>query len=116
MFLFFNHSVFLKKRKDGRIKQEIRPMKKHSFLSYMFWTTAAVLAGIMLTSATAKAAKTARRYIASAGTTFIYEAAPLPYSVVDHFVHPWPDTLAARFRHRSYHRHHHVFHAFSLGR
>jgi len=83
MFLFFNHSVFLKKRKDGRIKQEIRPMKKHSFLSYMFWTTAAVLAGIMLTSATAKAAKTARRYIASAGTTFIYEATPLPYSVVE---------------------------------
>ena len=83
IFLFPNHSVFLKKRKDGRIKREIRPMKKHSFLSYLFWTATAVLIGTTASSATAAAAKTARRYIASAGTTFIYEAAPLPYSVVE---------------------------------
>jgi len=81
-FLFPNHSVFLKKRKDGRIKREIRPMKKHSFLSYLFWTATAVLIGTTASSATAAAAKTARRYIASAGTTFIYAAAPLPYSVI----------------------------------
>jgi len=61
---------------------EIRPMKKHSFLSYMFWTATAVLIGTTASSATATAAKTARRYIASAGTTFTYEAA-LPASVIE---------------------------------
>ena len=81
--LFPNHSVFLKKRKDGRIKRETRLMKKHSFLSYLFWTATAVLIGITASSATAAAAKTARRYIASAGTTFTYEAEPLPYSVIE---------------------------------
>ena len=58
-------------------------MKKHSFLSYLFWTATAVLIGTTASSATAAAAKTARRYIAGAGTTFIYAAAPLPYSVVE---------------------------------
>ncbi len=57
-------------------------MKKHLFLSCIFWTAAAVLIGITASSATAAAAKTAKRYIASAGTTFTYEAAPLPYSVI----------------------------------
>ena len=94
IFLFPNHSVFLKKRKDGRIKREIRLMKKHSFLSYIFWTATAVLIGITVSSATAAAAKTARRYIVSAGTTFIYEAEPLPYSVIEKTVVKKP-TLSA---------------------
>ena len=62
---------------------ETRPMKRHSFLSYIFWTAAAVLIGIIVSSATATAAKTARRYIASAGTTFTYKAERLPYSVLE---------------------------------
>jgi len=69
-------------------------MKKHSFLSYIFWTATAVLIGITVSSATAAAAKTARRYIASAGTTFIYEAEPLPYSVIEKTVVKKP-TLSA---------------------
>src|SRR3989344_2800074 len=70
-------------KQDGRIKRETRPMKKHSFLSYLFWTTTAVLIGTTVSFATAAASKPPRRYIAIAGTTFIYEAAPLPYSVVE---------------------------------
>ena len=58
-------------------------MKKHSFLSYIFWTATAVLTGITVSSATTMAAKTAHRYIASAGTTFVYEAERLPYSVLE---------------------------------
>ena len=58
-------------------------MKKHSFLSYIFWTAAAVLTGITISSASAAAAKTAHRYIASAGTTFTYEAKGLPDSVLE---------------------------------
>ena len=44
---------------------------------------AAVVTGITVSSATAAAAKTAHRYIASAGTTFIYEAQGLPDSVLE---------------------------------
>lgn len=73
---------------------ETHSMKKHSFLSYAFWTATAVLAGITLTSATASAAKTARRYIASAGTTFIYEAEQIPYSVIEKTVIKKPSLLA----------------------
>ena len=62
---------------------EARPMKKHSFLSYLFWMAIAVLAGITASSATAAAAKTARRYIASAGATFVYQAERLPESVLE---------------------------------
>lgn len=58
-------------------------MKKHSFLSYIFWTVVAVLTGITVSSATTLAAKTAHRYIASAGATFTYEAERLPYSVIE---------------------------------
>lgn len=64
---------------------ETRPMKKHSFLSYIFWTATAVLVGITLSSATTMAAKTAHRYIASAGTTFTYTATAewLPNSIIE---------------------------------
>lgn len=62
---------------------ETHPMKKHSFLSYLFWTVVAALIGITVSSATATAAKTARRYIASAGTTFTYKAERIPYSLVE---------------------------------
>ena len=58
-------------------------MKKHSFLSYIFWTATAVLTGITLSSASAAAAKTAHRYIAIAGTTFTYEAERLPESIIE---------------------------------
>ena len=44
-------------------------MKKHSFLSYVFWATTAVLTGITVSSAI-RTAKTAHRYIAGAGTIF----------------------------------------------
>ena len=57
-------------------------MKKHSFLSYIFWTATAVLTGITLSSATPRP-KTAHRYIAIAGTTFAYEAERLPESVIE---------------------------------
>ena len=63
--------------------EQTRPMKKHTFLSYTFWMAAAVVTGITVSSATAAAAKTAHRYIASAGTTFIYEAKGLPDSVLE---------------------------------
>ena len=58
-------------------------MKKHSFLSHIFWTAVAVLTGITVSSASAVAAKTAHRYIASSGTTFIYEAEQLPESIIE---------------------------------
>lgn len=58
-------------------------MKKHSFLSYIFWTTAAILTGIIVSSATAAATKTAHRHITSSGTTFIYEAERLPDAVIE---------------------------------
>lgn len=58
-------------------------MKKHSFLSYIFWTAVAVLTGVTVSSATVMAAKTAHRYIASAGTTFTYIAERLPDSVIE---------------------------------
>ena len=58
-------------------------MKKHSFLSYIFWTAVAVLTGITISSATTMAAKTAHRYIASAGMTFVYIAERLPDSVIE---------------------------------
>ena len=58
-------------------------MKKHSFLSHIFWTAVAVLTGITVSSASTVAAKTAHRYIASSGATFVYEAERLPYSVIE---------------------------------
>ena len=62
---------------------EARPMKKHTFLSHIFWTVIAVLTGITVSSARRSRLKPPHRYIASAGTTFTYTAERLPESVFE---------------------------------
>ena len=81
-YLFSNHSNFLKKRKDARINKQIKPMKKHHFFSYLFWTFIAVSAGIIISSSFVATLKTAKNYANGLNKPFVYEAKGFPLSVV----------------------------------
>ena len=61
----------------------INLMKKHSFVSYLFWTSAVALAGLIVSFATAAAAKAAHRYISSISAPFVYKAEWFPFSVIE---------------------------------
>lgn len=56
-------------------------MKKHSFFSYLFWTGAAALSGIAISSSANAGLKTTYYYLNSLGAPVVYEAKGFPLIV-----------------------------------
>lgn len=56
-------------------------MKKHSFFSYLFWTGAAALSGIAISSSANAGLKTTYHYLNGLGAPIIYEAKGFPLIV-----------------------------------
>lgn len=63
--------------------EQTRSMKKHSFISYLFWISAAALIGLIVSFATTAAAKAAHRYVSSISAPYVYQAERFPESVIE---------------------------------